>query len=134
MDFAEAPFIGEDGRLPTSIHGLSPYSRFLQAPPSSPSHSIVGEADGVAPLSSAHLDSALSEILVPTGHGGSAHSSAIEEIKRILMPAAANRKPVDTPEPLRPDATQGGIPTKRLVLRFPDLSGLSQHSDATANR
>ena len=114
VEFAEIPFVGQGGRLPTSIHGLSPDSRFLQAlnqaPPSSPSHSIIGEADGVAPLSSAHLDSALSEVLVPAGHGGFAHPSAIEEMKRILMSAAPNGSPLDTPHSLRPD--QGGLSEK----------------------
>jgi pimeloyl-ACP methyl ester carboxylesterase len=78
-----------DGRLATSIHGLSPDSRFLhalnQSPATSPSHSIIGEHDDVAPASSARLETALSEIAVPAGHGAFAHPEAIQEIKRILL-------------------------------------------------
>jgi pimeloyl-ACP methyl ester carboxylesterase len=87
-DFASLAFAGRIGRLPTSIHGLSPYSRFLEALsrtlPSSPSHSIIGRRDGVLPFSSAHLESAVSEVFVPAGHGGFAHPLAIQEMKRIL--------------------------------------------------
>ena len=86
-DFAHVRFA--DGRLPTSIHGLSPDSRFLQAlnraRATSPSHSIIGEHDDVAPASSAGLESALSEIAVPAGYGAFAHPKAIQEIKRILL-------------------------------------------------
>lgn len=128
-DFAEAPFLRVGGRLPTSIHGLSPSSRFLQAlnrtPPSSPSHSIIGQADDVAPLGSAHLGSALSEILVPAGHGGFAHSSAIEEIKRILMPASDNGKSFRASGPVRPDAIEKGFSLTKSVLRLLKLSGVS---------
>mgnify|MGYP001828697839 CR=1 FL=1 len=84
-------------RLPTSIHGLSPRSRFLQAldrtPPTVPTHSIIGDrgrgdgpagSDGVVPYTSSHLASAESELVVPTGHSGIAHPQAIAELKRIL--------------------------------------------------
>jgi hypothetical protein len=85
------------GRLPTSIHGLSPDSLFLQAldrfRPDVPSHSIIGNrgrgdklnsTDGVVPYSSSNLDFAESELLIPTGHGGFAHPKAIAEMARIL--------------------------------------------------
>jgi hypothetical protein len=112
-DFAGAPFLRQGGRLPTSIHGLSPESRFLQVlnrtPPSSPSHSIIGQTDDVAALNTTHLGSALSEILEPAGSGGFAHSSAIEEMKRILMPAS-DGKSFPASDPLGTDATKKGFP------------------------
>ncbi|MFY9973666.1 MAG: alpha/beta fold hydrolase, partial [Chromatiaceae bacterium] len=84
-------------RLPTSIHGLSPQSSFLRAldrtRPTVPTHSIIGDrgrgdglasSDGVVPYTSAHLTSAESELVVPTGHGGFAHPQAVAELKRII--------------------------------------------------
>jgi pimeloyl-ACP methyl ester carboxylesterase len=86
-----------EGRLPTSIHGLSPNSRFLRAldktRPAVPVHTVVGtrgrsdlarSSDGVVSYSSAHLYFAESEIAVPTGHGGFAHPLAVAELRRIL--------------------------------------------------
>jgi hypothetical protein len=87
-----------DGSLPTSIHGLSPDSQFLRAldrvEPTVPTHSVIGNrgrrgdlarsSDGVVPYASAHLPSAESELIVPTGHGGFAHPIAVAELKRIL--------------------------------------------------
>ena len=85
------------GRLPTSIHGLSPRSSFLRAldrtDPVVPTHSIIGDrgrgtlersSDGVVPYRSAHLASAESELIVPSGHGGFAHPLAVLELRRIL--------------------------------------------------
>jgi len=84
-------------RLPTSIHGLSPHSRFLRAldrtQPTVPTHSIIGDrgrgdglagSDGVVPYTSAHLTSAESELVVPTGHGGFADPQSVAELKRII--------------------------------------------------
>jgi hypothetical protein len=84
-------------KLPTSIHGLSPNSQFLQAlsryRPSGPVHSIIGDrghedksgsSDGVVAYSSSHLDFAESELVIPTRHGGFSHPKAIAEIARIL--------------------------------------------------
>jgi hypothetical protein len=84
-------------RLPTSIHGLSPHSRFLRAldrtRPTVPTHSIIGDrgrgdglasSDGVVPYTSAHLEFAESELVVPTGHGGFAHPQSVAELKRII--------------------------------------------------
>jgi hypothetical protein len=95
------------GRLPTSIHGLSPDSPFLRVlddtRPTVPTHSILGDrgrgdlansSDGVVPFSSAHFPSAESEVVVPTGHGGIAHPDTVAELKRILkLEPAAARKP-----------------------------------------
>lgn len=98
--FADVLIPGGDGRLPTSIHGLSPDSKFLQAldryRPAVPSHSIIGirrsrsalnSSDGIVPHSSSHLDFAESEVLIPAGHGGFSHPKAIAEIARILKSA-----------------------------------------------
>jgi pimeloyl-ACP methyl ester carboxylesterase len=95
--FADVLVPGEETWLPTSIHGLSPNSKFLQVidrrPPAVPSHSIIGirrsrtalgSSDGVVPYSSSHLDFAVSEVLIPAGHGGFSHPDAIKEIVRIL--------------------------------------------------
>jgi pimeloyl-ACP methyl ester carboxylesterase len=89
-------------RLPTSIHGLSPDSPFLGAldrtRPTVPTHTILGDrgrgdglagSDGVVPYLSAHLPSAESELVVPTGHGGFAHPQSVAEIKRIIRLALA---------------------------------------------
>lgn len=90
----------EAKRLPTSIHGLSPNSRFLRALdatiPVVPSHSILGDrgrgpletsSDGVVPYRSAHLPVAASELVVPTGHSGFAHPEAVKELRRIIHEA-----------------------------------------------
>ena len=87
-EFASHGLPGKTARLPTSIQGLSPYSRFLTAlsrtPPTASSHSIIGKRDGIVPFSSAHFEAAQSEILVPTGHGGFAHPQTLQELMRIL--------------------------------------------------
>lgn len=88
----------EDGALPTSIQGLSPDSPFLrvldEAEIQVPAHSVIGDrgrrgelarsSDGVVPYWSAHLPSAESELVVPTGHGGFDHPKAVKELILIL--------------------------------------------------
>ncbi|HXM27426.1 MAG TPA: alpha/beta fold hydrolase [Chthoniobacterales bacterium] len=84
-------------RIPTSIDGLSPKSPLFMVydrlPIRSPHHSIIGDrgrgdtpnsSDGVVPYWSSHLDTASSELIVPTGHGAMNNSLAIAEIQRIL--------------------------------------------------
>jgi pimeloyl-ACP methyl ester carboxylesterase len=84
-------------RIPTSIDGLSPKSPLFKVydrlPIRSPHHSIVGDrgrgdtpdsSDGVVPYWSSHLDTARSELIVPTGHGAMNNPLAIAEIQRIL--------------------------------------------------
>jgi pimeloyl-ACP methyl ester carboxylesterase len=87
-EFASQGLLERPTRLPTSIQGLSPYSRFLTALgrtlPTSPSHSIIGKRDGIVPFSSSHFEAAQSETLVPTGHGGFAHPQTLQEVRRIL--------------------------------------------------
>lgn len=85
-------------RPPTSIAGLSPRSPFLAAldlrPIEAPHHTILGDrgrgdsphgSDGVVPYSSAHLDTAESELVAPAGHGAFRHPAAIAEMRRILL-------------------------------------------------
>jgi len=117
-----------DMRLPTSIQGLSPESQFLRAldatTPVVPTHTILGDrgrggdllssSDGVVPYVSAHLGSAESELIVPTGHGGFAHPASVKELQRIILKTldqegtherlnkgAAPRVPVAHPPPSR---------------------------------
>ncbi|MCG6941363.1 MAG: alpha/beta fold hydrolase [Thiohalocapsa sp.] len=95
----------ESRRLPTSIHGLSPHSRFLRAlsatTPTVPVHSIIGNrgrgdgsagSDGVVPVRSARVAGAKSELIVPTGHGGFDHPAAVAEIKRIILMDVAQQQ------------------------------------------
>lgn len=89
----------ESHRLPTSIQGLSPRSRFLAAlsatTPTVPFHSVIGNrgrgdgSDGVVPVWSARVAGAQSELMVPTGHGGFDHPAAVAEIKRIILESVA---------------------------------------------
>jgi hypothetical protein len=84
--------------MPTSIQGLSPRSPFLKAldqrPPAVPHHTVLGDrgrgdspnsSDGVVPYSSAHLDSAKSEVIAPGGHGSFSDPASIRELERILL-------------------------------------------------
>ncbi len=64
-----------------------------------PIHTIVGDrgrggplehsSDGVVPYWSSHLDQAVTEKVVPSGHGANEHPSGVEEIRRILHEAVA---------------------------------------------
>lgn len=92
--------------IPTSIDGLSPKSPLFKVydrlPIRSPHHSIIGDrgrgdtpnsSDGVVPYWSSHLDTASSELIVPTGHGAMNNPLAIAEIQRILrLNAGAARR------------------------------------------
>jgi pimeloyl-ACP methyl ester carboxylesterase len=86
--------------VPNSLDHLSPSSNFVRTmnkvPIESgiPYHSIIGvrnsktgpgSSDGVVPYESSHLDIAVSEKLVPSGHGAHRHPLAIAEVKRILL-------------------------------------------------
>ena len=87
-------------KVPNSLTLLSPSSIFVQATNAIPLrsdipyHSIIGTrmdtavgagtSDGIVPYESSHLDFAVSEKLVPSGHGAHTHPLAITEVKRIL--------------------------------------------------
>ena len=75
----------------------------LPASPGIPVHSVIGDrgkggginsSDGVVPYWSSHLDFAVSEKIVPSGHGANENIEGIAEIHRILL-EAANIKPAD---------------------------------------
>lgn len=84
----------------TSIDTLSPDHPLLETllalpiPPKVKIHSIIGDrgkpgtltesSDGVVPYLSSHLKNALSELIVPTGHGAMKHPKSHAEIRRIL--------------------------------------------------
>ena len=107
----ENPIV-DSGPLPTSIHGLSPESKFLQAldrfPPGVPVHSIIADrgrrnksrgSDGIVTYESSHLDFAESELIIPAGHGGFAHPNAIVEIARILKTYRLDLSPSASTDP-----------------------------------
>jgi pimeloyl-ACP methyl ester carboxylesterase len=96
-------FIGDptlNSRLITGIDSLSPkavvYKAFTKAPivSGATTHSIIGDqgkgdtpesSDGVVGYWSSHLDSAESEIIVPTGHDVQTDPHSEAEIQRILL-------------------------------------------------
>ena len=66
-----------------------------------PYHSIIGDqgknntpnsSDGIVPYWSSHIDGAVSEKIVPSGHGANENSEGIKEINRILVSAAQDAK------------------------------------------
>ncbi|MDD5200945.1 MAG: hypothetical protein PHC88_14210 [Terrimicrobiaceae bacterium] len=77
----------------------SPSIKSIQRLPLScdiPYYSLIGDrgrgdspnnSDGVAPYGSSHLASAVSEKIVPSGHGANEDPTAIEEMRRILLDA-----------------------------------------------
>jgi pimeloyl-ACP methyl ester carboxylesterase len=92
----KAYLIEED---PSSIRALSPNNPLIKAlaqiaiAHNIPFHSIIGDrglgngaqgSDGGMPYTSAHLDGAESELIVPTGHSAHTHPLAVREVKRIL--------------------------------------------------
>jgi hypothetical protein len=56
--------------------------------------SLAEEGDGVVSYRSAHLDEAVSELIVRSGHSVQSHPEAIEEIRRILLQHLGNAEPV----------------------------------------
>jgi len=87
-------------RIPNSIDNLSDRDAFVRLSsglPLSPKvryHSIIGNdtpglplaesSDGIVPYTSAHLDGAVSELVIPSAHSVQEHPLAILEIRRIL--------------------------------------------------
>ena len=86
-------------RMPTGVDGLKPDSPFvriseqLPLPDDIPYHSIIGNneagdvpggTDGIVPYTSSHLDDAVSEKIVRSGHSAHNHPLAIQEVRRIL--------------------------------------------------
>jgi len=86
-------------RMPTGVDGLKPDSPFVRVseqiplPDNIPYHSIIGNdeagdtpggTDGIVPYESSHLDDAVSEKIVRSGHSAHNHPLAIQEVRRIL--------------------------------------------------
>lgn len=86
-------------RAPSSIDTLAPTNRFVKAvnqtsiASGTKYHSIIGDrgkgntpdsSDGVVPYWSSHLDGAISEKIVPSGHSAHQNPQGIEETLRIL--------------------------------------------------
>jgi pimeloyl-ACP methyl ester carboxylesterase len=86
-------------QAPNALENLSPSSDIIKVTnqillaDEIPYHSIIGarnsqagpgSSDGVVPYWSSHLDVAVSETLVPSGHGAHRHPLAIAEVKNIL--------------------------------------------------
>jgi hypothetical protein len=95
-------------RVPTSIEGLSPDSPLSKSiadmpiNPAVPYHSIIGNyreadtpggSDKVVAYESAHLDGAVSEMIIKADHiGANKHPLAIREVRRILLEHAGLTK------------------------------------------
>ena len=102
-----ATFQGDDlklRRMPNSVDTLSPKNRFVKAintvplTPGIPHHVISGDrgkggnkdttnpvmSDGIVPYWSSHMDTAQSELVVPSSHSAHQNPQAIAEVKRIL--------------------------------------------------
>jgi pimeloyl-ACP methyl ester carboxylesterase len=87
---------------PTSLDTLSPHNPFVKAineipvRRGVPYHSIIGDrgkgdtpnsSDGIVPYWSSHMNGAVSEKIVPSGHSAHQHPEAIAEVLRILKSA-----------------------------------------------
>lgn len=90
----------ELNRIPDSIDTLAPSNRFVLSintipiTPGVPHFTIVGDrgrgdapnsSDGVVPYWSSHMDGAVSETIVPSGHNVHQNAKAIAEVERILL-------------------------------------------------
>lgn len=88
-----------DSMMLTGIDGLRPESPFIRItneipfPENIPYHSIIGNneaadtpggTDGIVPYESSHLDGAVSEKIVLSGHSAHNHPLAIQEVRLIL--------------------------------------------------
>ena len=97
----------------TGIANLDPDSpamhvlAMLEIDPAIPYHSIIGNrneagvpggSDGVVPYSSSHMEKAVSELVVQSGHSAQKNPLAIQELRRILY---LHLKVVDAPEEKR---------------------------------
>lgn len=104
-----------------SVEALSDHGEYLRTTATLPVasgvayHSIIGRndpaapleasTDGVVPYSSSHLEGAMSELIVTSGHGVQETPEAILEVRRILRAGAAG---VSSPHPDALDVKQTG--------------------------
>lgn len=87
-------------RAPDSVDTLTPNNRFVKAinripiVPGIPYHTIIGDrgkgnspesSDGIVPYWSSHMEGAVSEKIVPSGHSAHQNPEAIAEVRRILL-------------------------------------------------
>lgn len=94
-------------RPPTAVDNMNPSHRAILTlasitiPPTTRAHSIIavqGDGpkekgdDGVVAYPSAHIDEAVSELVVRSGHSVQGHPQAIEEVRRILLEHAAAQR------------------------------------------
>lgn len=105
IHLSKPDFAGEQlKRLPNSLDALDPKNRFVvtidKIPPvkTIPFHSLIGDRgkggnldhtkpvsfDGLVPYWSSHLDGAVSELVIPSGHWAHQHPQGYAEINRIL--------------------------------------------------
>jgi hypothetical protein len=95
-----------EGRLPTSLDGMSPKNPVLQTlaaipvDPGVKAHSIIAingddvppeGDDGVVEYRSAHLEGVASEFIVRSEHSCQQHPLTIEEVRRILLEHLASQ-------------------------------------------
>lgn len=84
-------------QLPNSIKVLNPsypvMDEFGKIPisPGIPFHSIIGANDGIVPYQSSHMDGAVSERIVDSGHDVTTNPAAINEARRVLRLHIDNR-------------------------------------------
>ncbi len=117
-------------RIDTSVEALSPDSPFfaaLEACPKAPWvkwHNIVGilpekglmgrlasGSDGVVRYTSAHVEEADSELIVPADHLTiHTHPETIQEVRRILLEHLAEIRSMPLPPPIYPPVAQGVHP------------------------
>lgn len=103
-DIGDEQLIANFERPTTAVDTMRPSNRFLQVlasipvPAETPAHSIIAVNtdgpieegnDGVVTYRSAHIEEAVSELVVRSGHSVQNNPEAIEEIRRILIEHAA---------------------------------------------
>lgn len=121
--------------LPNSIDSLEPGSPTLMALDSLPHrkevpiHAILGDrgkgggedsSDGVVPYWSSHLEEALSEVIVPSGHSVQFHPLGILEMRRILrlhLHELWKREQRQGPDPEASEIERNQKPQKRASTR-----------------
>jgi pimeloyl-ACP methyl ester carboxylesterase len=99
VDLARNPGATKSAFVPTAVDNMSPGNPFIQGlqsvpvAPSIPAHSIIAVKgsgpveegnDGVVEYVSAHIDEAVSELVVPSPHSCQANPHTMEEVRRIL--------------------------------------------------
>ena len=135
-------------RIDTSVEALSPDSPFfaaLEACPKAPWvkwHNIVGilpekglmgrlasGSDGVVRYTSAHVEEADSELIVPADHLTiHTHPETIQEVRRILLEHLAEIRSMPLPPPIYPPLAQGVHPAGYTGQEFSAVQPAEFHS------